>query len=64
MPQLPGPWLVKTEAAKNAEVATGDKSDDVKCDNHPGRKARVFTGGGSYSLRLCDECTPPWFTEE
>jgi hypothetical protein len=54
----------KTEVRKNVEVAEAEKSDDVTCDNHPGRKARNFTGGGAYSINLCDECTPPWFKNE
>jgi hypothetical protein len=52
------------EAEANAEVASEDRSSDTKCDNHPGRKGRNFTGGGSYSINLCDECTPPWFKDE
>jgi hypothetical protein len=55
---------VEAEAKANAEVAAEDRSDDVKCDNHPGRKARTFTGGGAYSVNLCPECTPSWFKDE
>jgi hypothetical protein len=55
-----GPSVEERDA--NADVAEGDK--DAKCDNHPQRKARHYTGGGSYSVNLCDECAPPWFTEE
>jgi hypothetical protein len=51
------------ESEANAKVAAEDKSDEVKCDNHPHRKARNFTGGGSYSINLCDECTPTWFLD-
>jgi hypothetical protein len=54
----------EVEAKANAEVAAEDRSDDVKCDNHPQRKARTFTGGGTYSVNLCDECTPSWFKDE
>ena len=42
------------------EESEEDKSE-VKCDNHPHRKARTFTGGGAFEIHLCDECTPPWF---
>lgn len=52
---------VEAEIAANAEVADQDKSSETKCDNHPGRKGRNFTGGGSYSINLCDDCTPSWF---
>jgi hypothetical protein len=56
------------EAAKevqdNLEVADQPREDDVKCDNHPQRKARNFTGNGAYSVNLCDECTPSWFKSE
>lgn len=52
------------EVEANAAVATEPRSDDIKCDNHPGRKARNFTGNNSYSLNLCDECTPAWFKNE
>jgi hypothetical protein len=55
---------VEKEAEANAKVAAEDRSDDIKCDNHPHRKARNFTGGGSYSINLCDECTPPWFLSD
>lgn len=51
------------ELADNAETAEEPKDDDVKCDNHPGRKARTFTGNGAYEVHLCDECTPPWFKD-
>jgi hypothetical protein len=53
------------EAEANAEAAEKDKSADTKCDNHPGRKGRNFTGGGSYSINLCDEClgATPWLSE-
>lgn len=63
-------WTVSQSQSKNpekyvekkvAETAAGEKSDDVTCDNHPGRKARNFNGGGGFSVNLCDECTPPWF---
>lgn len=53
-----------TEAEANAEVAAEDKSAETKCDNHPGRQGRNFTGGGSYSINLCDECTPKWFKQD
>lgn len=49
------------ELEDNVEVAEAPLSDEVKCDNHPARKARTFTGNGAYSLNLCTECTPPWF---
>lgn len=52
------------EAEANAKVAEEDRSDDVKCDNHPHRKARTFTGGNAYVVNLCDECTPEWFKDE
>lgn len=52
---------VVKESEANAEVAAEERSDELKCDNHPYRKARNFTGGGSYNLNLCDECTPSWF---
>lgn len=52
------------ETQANVETAAEDRSDEVKCDNHPRRKARTFTGGGAYSVNLCDECTPPWFKDE
>lgn len=55
---------VEKEVADNVAVAEEDRSDDVKCDNHPHRKARTFTGGGSYSVNLCDECTPAWFKDQ
>jgi hypothetical protein len=43
-----------------------DKSadEDVKCDNHPQRKGKTFTGGGSYKIHLCDECTPKHFNDQ
>lgn len=41
---------------------TSTKADaDTKCDNHPDRKAKTFTGGGAFEIHLCDECTPAWF---
>lgn len=55
---------VEKEVADNVAVAEEDRSDDVKCDNHPGRKARTFTGNGAYEINLCPECTPPWFEDE
>ena len=51
------------EAEANADAAAQDKSAETKCDNHPQRQGRNFTGGGSYSINLCDECTPPWFRD-
>lgn len=42
-------------------VETSEEPKSVKCDNHPGRKGRNYTGANSYSINLCDECTPPWF---
>lgn len=45
------------------EESEEDK-DSVKCDNHPQRKARTFTGGGAFKIHLCDECTPSWFKPE
>lgn len=54
---------VAKEAAANAAVAEEPRSDDVKCDNHPQRKARTFNGDNAYVLHLCDECTPPWFKD-
>lgn len=53
---------VKAEAEANAKAAEEDKSAETKCDNHPGRQGRNFTGGGSYSINLCDECldATPW----
>lgn len=53
----------KYEADKNAAVAGEPRSDEVKCDNHPDRDARTFTGGGSYLVNLCEECTPSWFQD-
>lgn len=50
------------EVQANLETSEEPRSDELKCDNHPYRKARNFTGGGSYSINLCDDCTPPWFT--
>lgn len=55
---------VKKEVDANVKVADEPREDDVKCDNHPGRKARTFTGNGAYEIHLCDECTPPWFKNE
>lgn len=52
------------EQQDNLATAEEDRSDEIKCDNHPRRKARNFTGGGAYSVNLCDECTPAWFTDE
>lgn len=49
---------------KVTQAASEEKSDDVKCDNHPDRKARVFDGGGGFRVNFCDECTPPWFKTE
>lgn len=40
------------------------KDDSVRCDNHPDREGRTFTGGGVYEIHLCDECTPSWFKDE
>lgn len=51
------------ETEKNVAVSEEPRSDEVKCDNHPGRKARNFHGG-AYSINLCEECTPPWFKDE
>lgn len=61
MPKTTKPPEVK-EAEANAAVAAEDKSAETKCDNHPRRKGRNFTGGGSYSINLCDECldATPW----
>ncbi len=50
------------DVADNVETAAEPRSDDLKCDNHPQRKARNFTGGNAYSINLCDECTPAHFT--
>lgn len=36
----------------------------VKCDNHPDRDAKTYTGGNFYRVNLCPECTPPWFKDE
>lgn len=55
------PVAEKQALAKEAEA---DKSKDEFCENHPGRKGRVFTGGNAYYTVLCDECTPPWFKSE
>jgi hypothetical protein len=55
---------VAKEVAKNVEVSEEPKDDGVKCDNHPGRKARTYTGNGAYEVNLCDECAPPWFKDE
>lgn len=60
MPKTP----VEKEVADNAAVAEEPRDDDVKCDNHPQRKARTFTGNGAYEVHFCDECTPPWFQDE
>jgi hypothetical protein len=49
------------ELEVRAEEAEAEK--DSYCDNHPQRKARTFTGGGAYEIHLCDECTPPHFTD-
>ena len=49
----------------NLEVSEQDKSDEVKCDNHPRRKARTFTANGAIApVHWCDECTPPWYKDE
>lgn len=57
--------MAKDPALKEAQSnqAVAEEPKEVKCDNHPSRKARNFTGNGAYSINLCDECTPPWFTE-
>jgi hypothetical protein len=55
---------VEKEIQDNLETAEEDKSGETKCDNHPQRKGRNFTGGNAYSINLCDECTPPWFKDE
>ncbi len=52
---------VEKELEIRAQEAEGEK--DSKCDNHPGRKARTFTGGGVYDIHLCDECTPAHFSD-
>lgn len=54
---------VPTDVADNVETSEEPRSDDLKCDNHPYRKARNFTGGNVYSVNLCDVCTPPWFKD-
>lgn len=46
------------------EQAEADKSDDEHCENHPGRKGRVFTPNNAVRLVLCDYCTPSWFKTE
>ena len=52
----------KTEdEALEAVQAESDGDKDTRCDNHPQRKARTYTGGGAFEIRLCEECTPPWF---
>lgn len=55
---------VEKEIQENLETSDEPRSDDLKCDNHPYRKARNFTGGNAYSVNLCDECTPAWFKDE
>ena len=50
---------VEKEIEVRATEAEADKN--AKCDNHSGRRARTFTGGGAYEIHLCDECTPEWF---
>ena len=59
MPKNP----VEKEVAANVAVAEEPREDEVKCDNHPQRKARTFTGNGAYAINLCEECTPVWFKD-
>lgn len=57
---------VEKEQEKNVAVAEEPKDDEVKCDNHPRRKARTFTGNNAYKINLCDECldATPWFKDQ
>lgn len=55
---------VEKEIQDNLETSEGEKSAETKCDNHPQRHGRNYTGNGAYSINLCEECTPPWFTDE
>lgn len=53
----------RTEAPQKVAADKSVEEVVIKCDNHPDRVGKTFTGGGAYEIHLCEYCTPTWLKD-